>query len=173
MINLTRQNSAMKIFFDTEFTCLGLDPKLISIGFVSEDGARTFYAELSDSYRLDQCSDFVHEEVLPRLEGGDSLMTTSELTLRLGNWIESFECPVTLVTDAVAWDWPFILELFSLPGTWPENLHRKAELLRDDDGFNECVDLVYDKQPQLIRHHALDDARANQLARLLICAARI
>ena len=168
MINLTRQNSAMQIFFDTEFTCLGLDPKLISIGFVSEDGEHTFYAELSDNYLLDQCSDFVHEEVLLRLEGGDALMTTSELTLRLGNWIESFEYPVTLVTDAVAWDWPFIVELFCLPGTWPENLHPKAESLRDDDGFNECVDFVFDNHPELIRHHALHDAQANQLACLRI-----
>lgn len=156
----------MMIFFDTEFTCLGLDPKLISIGLVSEDGGRFFYAELSDSYQQDHCSDFVQDEVLPHLEGGDSLMTTSELTLRLGNWIESFECPVTLITDAVDWDWPFILELFSLPGTWPENLNRKPELLCVD-GFCECVDLVYDSHPQLIRHHALDDARVNQLACLL------
>lgn len=39
----------MLIFFDTEFTELGIDPRLISIGLVSEDG-RTFYAKLTDTY---------------------------------------------------------------------------------------------------------------------------
>ena len=37
----------MKIFFDTEFTDLSMDPRLISIGLISEDG-REFYAELSE-----------------------------------------------------------------------------------------------------------------------------
>lgn len=100
-------------------------------------------------------------------------MMLSELTLKMGNWIESFECPVSLITDSVSWDWPFILELFCLPGTWPVNLHHHPELLCDDDSFNECVDLVYDSHPQLIRHHALDDAQANQLAWLLSRAAPI
>lgn len=39
----------MKVFFDTEFTELGVDPKLISIGLVDETGERTFCAELSDN----------------------------------------------------------------------------------------------------------------------------
>ena len=38
------------IFFNTEFTDLGVDPRLISVGFVSEDGERSFYAELTDTY---------------------------------------------------------------------------------------------------------------------------
>ena len=36
----------MLFFLDTEFTGLGIDPKLISIGLISEDGTREFYAEL-------------------------------------------------------------------------------------------------------------------------------
>ena len=36
----------MNIFFSTEFAELGIDPKLISSGFVDETGERTFYAEL-------------------------------------------------------------------------------------------------------------------------------
>ena len=35
------------IFFDTEFTELGINPRLIPIGLVSDDGERTFYAGLS------------------------------------------------------------------------------------------------------------------------------
>ncbi|MDP1872049.1 MAG: hypothetical protein Q8K61_10550 [Gallionella sp.] len=60
----------MLIFFDTEFTELGIDPKLISIGLISEDGTREFYAELSDTYQPTDCSAFVHEAVLPHLQGG-------------------------------------------------------------------------------------------------------
>lgn len=59
----------MLVFFDTEFTELGIDPRLISIGLVSEDGERTFYAELSDTHVPSDCSDFAREAALPHLEG--------------------------------------------------------------------------------------------------------
>ena len=155
----------MLIFFDTEFSELGLDPRLISIGLVSEDGARCFYAELSDTYQADNCSDFVHDEVLPHLQGGAHLMTMSELSLRLGNWIESFECPVRLITDSADWDWPYIQDIFSLPGTWPVNLSSRPELLREIDGYDDLVDAVFEShRPELRRHHSLDDARANWIA---------
>lgn len=39
-----------RIFFDTEFTDLIVEAKLISIGFGDEAGERTFYAELSDTW---------------------------------------------------------------------------------------------------------------------------
>ena len=47
----------MLVFFDTEFTELGPNAKLISIGLVTEDGRHTFYAELTDTYELSDCSD--------------------------------------------------------------------------------------------------------------------
>ncbi|OIQ97615.1 hypothetical protein GALL_203740 [mine drainage metagenome] len=37
----------LRVFFDTEFSDLVADPKLISIGLVDETGERTFYAELA------------------------------------------------------------------------------------------------------------------------------
>jgi hypothetical protein len=80
----------MLIFFDTEFTELGINPKLI---------------------------------VLPHLEGGAVCMTMGELTLRLGNWIEGFEQPVKMVIDSLSWDWPWVGEIFHIPGTRPENLY--------------------------------------------------
>jgi len=63
----------MCIFFDTEFTDLGVDPRLISIGLVAEDGERTFYAELSDTNEPKDCGEFARLAVLPQLEGGDNL----------------------------------------------------------------------------------------------------
>ena len=41
----------------TEFTDLHWQAKLVSIGLVAEDG-RTFYAELSDTYQVADCSAF-------------------------------------------------------------------------------------------------------------------
>jgi len=155
----------MLVFFDTEFTELGIDPKLISIGLISEDGERTFYAELSDTYRLVDVGDFARQEVLPQLEGGDALMTTSDLALRLGNWLESFEQPVQLATDSLDWDWPWIQEIFSGEWKWPENLAGRPLLLtmnciNDYDRFVEAVEEAF---RDLRRHHSLDDAKANRL----------
>lgn len=132
------------IFFDTEFSGLVIDPKLISIGMISEDGECTFYAELA-GYQASDCEPFVHEAVLPHLQGGDARMTMDELTLRLGNWIEGFNQPVQLVTDSLSWDWTWIQELFYLRGTWPGNLDGKPGLLSEmvgqfkDDIFGTLI----------------------------------
>lgn len=158
----------MLIFFDTEFTELGIDPRLISIGLISECGSHTLYAELSDTYQPNDCSAFVQEAVLTHLQGGDTRMTMDELTLRLGNWIESIEQPVRLATDSLSWDWPWIQEIFYLPGTWPENLDGKPASLFEmvcAQKLEQEVEYAFrDHTPRLRRHHALDDAKANRLA---------
>lgn len=156
----------IRIFFDTEFTDLAKDAKLISIGLVSEDGTRTFYAELSDTWRLADVGEFAREFVLPLLEGGAALMTTSELQRRLWIWIKEFGEPVKLATDSLMWDWPWIQEIFSAPNTWPENLDATPLLLTMNylpgyDQFCEAVELAFAEG--LRQHHALDDARANRL----------
>jgi hypothetical protein len=165
---MSRMEKLMLIFFDSEFNDLGIDPKLISIGLISKDGTHEFYAELSDTYQPADCAAFVHEAVLPHLQGGDALMTINELTLRLGNWIEGFEQPVQLATDSLSWDWPWIQELFYLPGTWPKNLDGKPASLYemvDPPFLSRAVELAFrDHVPRLRRHHSLDDAKANRLA---------
>lgn len=153
--------TTMLIFFDTEFTELGINPRLISIGLVSEYGDRTFYAELSDTYTEKDCSEFVRLAVLPHLEGGNSVMTMAELTLRLGNWLEEFGHPVKLATDSLSWDWPWIQEIFSIPGTWPENVARKPEILGQDTELNLAIEQAF--AGGLRQHHSLDDAKANRL----------
>jgi len=161
-------DDSMYIFFDTEFTELGIDPRLISIGLVSEDGNREFYAELSDTYKPADCAAFVHEAIIPHLQSGDSLMTMDELCLLLGAWIEGFQHPVKLVTDSLSWDWPWIQEVFYLPNTWPKNLDGKPASLYemgDSQLLDRAVELAFQSQvPRLRRHHALDDAKANRLA---------
>ena len=155
----------MLIFFDTEFTDLHREAKLISIGLIAEDG-RTFYAELSDTYQHKDCGDFAREVVLQLLEGGEMRMPFHHLSLRLGNWIESFEVPVKLATDSLAWDWPWIESIFKIPETWPANLDGKPLLLTmnylvDYDQFETAIEQAFNDG--LRRHHSLDDAKANRM----------
>lgn len=151
----------MLIFFDTEFTELGLDPRLISIGFVSESGQREFYAELEDTYQLADCSDFVRESVLPHLQGGNARMSVQELTVKLGNWLEDFNEPVQLATDSLHWDWPWIQKIFSNPDLWPTNLAAKPLIIGQNPELELAIETAL--SGGLRRHHALDDAKANRL----------
>ena len=93
----------MLIFFDTEFTGLIVDAKLISIGLIDETGERTFYAELSDTWGIEDCKHepFVLEAVLPHLEGGAARMTMAELGQRLSDWLKAFGHPVQMATDSI------------------------------------------------------------------------
>lgn len=155
----------MLIFFDTEFTDLCVDPRLISIGLVSEDGERMFYAELSDTYQPKQCSEFTKLAVLPLLEGDSVRVSMRELGEHLLAWLEAFGEPVTLACDSLAWDWPWVQEIFGELDAWPANLVSRPLLLtinylNDYDRFIEAVEQAFSS---LRRHHALDDAKANRL----------
>lgn len=152
----------MLIFFDTEFTDLIVDPQLISIGLIDETGERTFYAELSDTYRLADVGDFAREAVLPQLEGGVVRLTMAELREQLRAWLEAFGEPVKLATDSLSWDWPWIQEIFEDLATWPPNLDGKPLILAQDTEFNLAIERAF--ADGLRRHHALDDAKANRLA---------
>lgn len=156
----------MRIFLDTEFTGLTVDSKLISIGLIDESGTQTFYGELCNTWQPTDVGEFTRENVLPLLEGGAALMTMSELSLRLGKWLEGFGEPVRLATDSLAWDWPWIQRIFEIPGTWPANLDNTPVLLtmnylNDFDQFSHAVERSF--ADGLRRHHALDDAKANRL----------
>ena len=63
----------MIVYFDTEFTSLDFsltfEMKLISAGFVAENG-QEFYFELLDNYQKSDCSGFVIDNVLPHLNNG-------------------------------------------------------------------------------------------------------
>lgn len=176
----------MLIFFDTEFTDLCVDSKLISIGLVSQDGTREFYAELSNTYQPKDCSPFVLEAVLPQLQGGETLMTFNECAKQLIRWLIAFDEPIQLATDSPSWDWPWIDELFAEAGNgtnWPPhmdtrmksnvfrppNVDKKPFILSQSLQFNSAVEFAFrDHIPRLRRHNALDDAKANRLAWLSV-----
>lgn len=171
----------MLIFFDSEFTGLAAEPGLVSMGLIAEDG-RTFYGELTDTYRAEDCSDFVVSNVLPNLEGGGAAMTQQEIQERLKSWIESFNEPVQVAVDSLMWDWRWIL--WALKGTnatngssgtdkcWPKNLMDSPALLTMNylanfDRFESELDSAFNngfEGRRLRRHHALDDAIANRIA---------
>lgn len=160
------KSPAKRIFFDTEFHDLVKVPKLISIGLVDETGTRSLYAELSDTYESSYCSDWVQENVLPLLEGGEALMSLRELRGRLHDWLTSYGEPVALATDSLAWDWPRIQELFPAQKDWPANLASHPVLLNMNyltnfEKFEPALELAF--ASGLRRHHALDDAMANRL----------
>jgi hypothetical protein len=54
----------VKLFLDCEFTQLNRDTKLISLALVSEAGDE-YYVELTDTFLVKECSEFVIENVLP------------------------------------------------------------------------------------------------------------
>ena len=156
----------MRVFFDTEFTELGIDPRLISIGLIAEDGQREFYAELSDTYTIDDCGDFARLAVIPKLAGAEVRMSLAELGDRLYDWFSSFGEPVVLVTDSLAWDWPWIQEIF-YDRPWPDSLSPAPEIIGQTPEFRCAVEVAVTKH-RLRRHHALDDAKANRLAWIAI-----
>lgn len=156
----------IRIFFDTEFTDLSIDAKLISIGFVDQTGERTFYVEVSDTWRHAEASEFTRVEVLPLLQGGQHLMTMDNLGRGLSEWLASFDRSIVLATDSLAWDWPWINRILETQGLWPSNLAKEPLLLNmnylvEYDRFVDAVENGF--ATGLRRHHALDDALSNRL----------
>lgn len=148
-----------KLFLDTEFTDLVPDNKLISIALVSEDG-RYFYAELTDTYELGDCSEFVKANVLPILKGGPK-MSEYECALKISQWIEDLGDKHILALDNISWDYPHLKKLIEMTSLWPANLERVDYfkfVVMDDD----AQAIVYDNKFDI--HNALDDAQAMRIA---------
>lgn len=151
----------MRVFFDTEFTGLTRDAKLVSIGLVTESGSLEFYAELRDTYRLEDCSLFCVQEVLPLLQGGPSRLRLPELQRRLWAWLEELGPDTVLVCDSPR-DVLQVAQLFprGLPKNasiqvlgWWGNLKRRV--------FNAGRRIH--RQHGFRVHHALDDAKVNRI----------
>lgn len=142
----------MRLFLDTEFTTLAPGAKLISVAVVDED-ENFFYAELTDTYTLKDCSDFVKENVLPFLKGSQYAMTEYDCKLALCKWIEERNVPCIICTDAPSWDLPLFMPL--LKPCVPENFNLEESML---------VRVPHTVSAQLVRrfnynvHNALDDA---------------
>ena len=141
----------MRLFLDTEFTSLTPEYRLISIALVDED-ENFFYAELTDTYKLEDCSDFVKSFVLPFLKGGKYKMTEYDCKLALCKWIEDRNVPCNIGTDAPSWDIPLLRPL--LQPVVPENLQDELFLVSVSSEVEENLVIEFDYDI----HNALDDA---------------
>jgi len=143
----------MRLFLDTEFSDLVPNNKLISIALVDED-ENYFYAELTDTYKLEDCSAFVKSFVLPFLRGpGSHRMTHYDCALKLSKWIEDRNVKCVIASDAPTWDIPHLNKMLSI--IRPTNL--VTEMIFP-------VSVPPDKELALVEkygydiHNALDDA---------------
>ena len=150
----------MRIFFDTEFTGLTSDAALISVGMVDERGAE-FYAELSDTYKLVDCSEFCIREVLPHLEAGTVCRSLAEVRDQLRAWLESSGPGAVLVCDSPR-------DVEQLHFLFPEGLplNSTCEVLGWRGNMKRRVlnhRRRIHRRLSLRVPHALDDARVNRM----------
>lgn len=139
----------MKLFLDCEFTQLSAQAKLISLALVAEDG-REFYVELLDTWRPEDCSDFVIKVVLPQLWGGAYAMRIINARAALLQYLGSFSETLEVVTDAPGYDWMLFCELAYSEGNWPHNVLNAP---------TNAVTLEACNDGSPLPHHALLDAR--------------
>ena len=155
------------IFLDTEFTDflprdLG-DIHLISLGLVAQrNDAERFYVEINDTWTEKDCSAFVLEAVLPRLEGGAARKHRTAAAVALSQWITALGRDVEILADS-QYDIDFFYDLVPRESDmWPENL--KSVRLFSLDSFpapsrakaRRAQEEFYQDGGR--RHHALDDA---------------
>jgi hypothetical protein len=145
------------IFLDTEYTGLGqASPKLISLALVAEDGRREFYVELTDTWRRDDCTEFVKCEVLPLLNG--PYRTSAEARDELRAWFADAPREVQAACDSET-DFRFLIDLLGAPR--PPNLAPRYFDLRpliDTTIYDFTLMAYYQTDNRM--HHALADARA-------------
>jgi hypothetical protein len=147
----------VKLFLDCEFTQLNKDTKLISLALVTETRDE-FYVELTDTYAIEDCSEFVVQHVLPQLDTQTHGVTVIEAQQALKMFLDRFEGPLEVCTDAPGWDWNFFCDLAYVNHKWPQHvLNRPTNLIElfQDLGGKIVIDLTLTELP----HHALLDAR--------------
>jgi hypothetical protein len=163
----------MNLYLDTEFTQFQ-NPKLISIALISDDAKHLFYAELTDTYKMSDCSDFVIETVLPLLdapefskplnaEGFYDKMTLKQCRKYLAAWLAKIDSKVRIYTDAPCYDFTLLKSIFK-ENQWPQNVdpapHTPAVGACEWMRFDARYERAFDLNKNLRRHHALDDAIA-------------
>lgn len=136
-----------RAYLDTEFTTLNqYTYKLISLALVVPQGPE-LYVELIDSWEEDDCSGFVLEIVLPKLELETHGRTTGQARTELLDFLGKLG-RVEIISDAPQWDWPLLVWLAGPTGL-PESVTQGD--ITSDIEFACCG-----VEPP---HHALDDAR--------------
>lgn len=122
-----------KIFFDTEFTGLYQDAKIISLGMYSEDGDM-FYAEFND-YEINECEEWVIKNVVSKLKFKNTKFSlhveknkttvkgdTSIVRKHLSNWLSKFE-KIEMWGDCLSYDWVLFNQIWGHAFNIPKNIY--------------------------------------------------
>jgi hypothetical protein len=147
----------VKLFLDCEFTQLNQNTKLISLALVSESGEE-FYVELMDTYMVEDCSDFVIQNVLPQLNLPAHGRSLIEAQVALKAFLDGIDGPLEVCSDAPEWDWDFFCQLAYVDHRWPAQVANRATNLIQLFKHLEADDIGDVALPEL-PHHALLDAR--------------
>jgi hypothetical protein len=150
----------MLLFLDTEYTGYGPPaPKLISLALVAEDGQREFYVELTNTWQIADCTEFVRRNVIPLL--GGSGHTLIEARAKLHAWLSDAPRAVQAACDS-ATDFRFLMAM--LGSSAAPNLADSYFDLRPliDSTIYDSTVASYHRANRR-EHHALVDARAYRL----------
>jgi len=153
----------MRIFFDTEFTGLSSEPRLLSVGLVAESGEE-LYVVFTNGWTEANCSYWVINNILPLFGNGERL-TRRDAVERIIDWLSSFEIQPTLLGETT-WDTLLLSELMDEYNVTADRF--RVEVLeysgKDQANFFEAEKRAYFESYQLTPHHALADAYAFRAA---------
>ncbi|MFJ4115279.1 hypothetical protein ACIPV9_02470 [Pseudomonas psychrophila] len=147
----------MKLFLDCEFTQLNQNSKLISLALVSEVSDE-FYVELTDTYQVEDCSDFVIQYVLPQLSLARYGMSLVDAQAAMRFFLSGIKGQLEVCSDAPEWDWEFFCQLAYVDHKWPRHVENRPTGLIHLFRHFEADDIGDVMLPEL-PHHALLDAR--------------
>lgn len=158
------------IYFDTEFSDVAKNARLISIGFAVdlEKPYQDLYIELADGWNKAEVSFFVEESVLPKLgRFYPEVLRCSAAAARIEEYLDDHRdgdksIQVQLISDS-QWDWAMVNSLYE-PG-WPKEFNVTFKM-RPFSELQESLISEYFVVNGIEneRHHALVDARALQYA---------
>jgi hypothetical protein len=174
----------LRVYIDTEFTDF-TNTDIISLGACAENGME-FYGENSDFIRS-YSSPWVESNIYPMLDFSKFGMKRVELSARFWTWIEELPCANVIISYDYETDWKLVNDLFNCEPhpkiIKTENLYHRIFEACDqhvialggtNDQYHKMVEKVrkefqgsldtYFSNPNIRRHHALDDAIGNKLA---------
>lgn len=132
-INMNRT----RLFYDSEFTGLTITTTLLSIGFITEAGDQTFYAELNDFDTTAYDNQFLQAHVFPQcrwiqtatapftqMRNDHSTAYGSKHQIRdaLLQWFNNFDA-IEIWADCHCYDWVLLCDLFGGALHMPKHIH--------------------------------------------------
>ena len=170
----------MFIFLDTEFSNFATKD-LISIGLVSEDETFEFYHVLND-FPLKNCSDFVKENILDKIDFIQDGISYDQLTINLINALNKLSANELVFVADYSGDFDLLIKIFDRANLLNLSLNKRKSFSLLSNALHYCSIergifniKVMDKASQVfvleasnylsqnpkMQHHALFDAKSN------------